>query len=1305
MEQEIVLAEGGGKGGNYPMVTKDMIDQCGGTITVEIEKRYYEGLDLSICNNGLKHTSCTVKVNIYDQSPPIFQIISSKDTFRLCSADLTAAVLELPTPTAIDNCDTVKVEFVGAMVLNDGGVCDTTRALLNWIATDACGNTANLEQSVVILRPDVADILQAPDVILNCGEDTATDLNNFAKTGMPRIKVGKVVKGILEPTDTISLDTATYVCGYILQKKDIEIPSDCGSKIFRYWDVLDWCDTENGIVPIDTQLIELRDTLAPKFVATTLPTHRLTLPHDACTLDMTKLTAPIATDNCTRPTVSMGQVFRIEDGAKWEILVEELTALNADSFEVVWIAEDNCLTQTKTATITQLVLIEDQTKPVAICANQINLSLGQNVARLHYKDIDNGSNDACGITKYEVSRDEINWDSVVTFTCEDGHQATTVYLRVTDRNGNYNTCWMLVNVEDKIAPICSDLLTMTGTCDEGHIGNGLVATDVNGNGEMDDNEWVDLTTEQANEFNTKYGHPDCSDNVTCGNLVIQQQYQLIEKTCGIAIIKRRFRGIDWDGKGSASDWSAQMINIETKADWAITLPADWEGECGESVPNSELVIKNGACDLMGYEVEEKVFSPLGAGGKDACLKVVRTFTIINWCNYQAGGATKTITRVENEHGAVTADQIITSQDYENIGKLEYVQILKLKDDTAPIITINPVNDCVDTDNCLAEKTFSITATDCNEQSTTTLSYNWRLYPFQSEEIIAQGTGTSFTRTVSPTDRYTIEWEATDNCGNIGTATSSHYFVDCKKPIPYCLNGLTTTLRDDGQTEIWATDLDQGSTDNCAATGQIKYGIWHASWGAAPTHIAVIHTLPERIVFDCSLLGQQTVRLYLIDAANNWEFCETSITVQDNRSVCSNTGSMAKVSGTIMDWKEQTVEGVQVQVAEGQAQGIAHTNYHTKTDGYYHFDLPMEQDYTIHPTKADAPLNGVSTFDLVVISKHILGITKMDNLYQLIAADVNGSGTITAFDMVQIRQLILNITTEFPNSPSWKFVYAGYEFTTDNPMGEAYPQIAEVANLQQDMEMDFVAIKMGDVNGNAQPSSLIASTDRTTEKVFDITTEEKALKAGETYTVSFQTDQLASIQGYQFTLGYDDLKVEKLKSGVVGVENFGLHKMDKGMITTSWNQTSVGSTQPATRNSQLATLFTIDFTAQKDGKLSEQLSLHNRPTAIEAYNENGDLMEIQLTFTTPLYKKEFELFQNQPNPFQDKTTIAFYLPGDSEVQLILRDETGRVLKTIKEDRKAGHNSFEFKKEELTNGFIFYQLSTKFGTKAKKMLKLK
>jgi len=54
---------------------------------------------------------------------------------------------------------------------------------------------------------------------------------------------------------------------------------------------------------------------------------------------------------------------------------------------------------------------------------------------------------------------------------------------------------------------------------------------------------------------------------------------------------------------------------------------------------------------------------------------------------------------------------------------------------------------------------------------------------------------------------------------------------------------------------------------------------------------------------------------------------------------------------------------------------------------------MNKAYSIEPQKNDNPLNGVSTFDLVLISKHILGITKFDNPYQYIAADANKSDRV------------------------------------------------------------------------------------------------------------------------------------------------------------------------------------------------------------------------------------------------------------------------------------------------------------------------
>ena len=250
----ITLATGGGKGGTYPVLTKEMIDQCGGTITAEIERSYYEDLTLNICNNGVQTANCEVSVNLLDQTPPFFTNVSTvADTFRLCDAVLTAESLGLAAPTASDNCTEATVTFVDATILNEGATCDTTRALINWKATDACGNEATLAQSVVILRPEISDIVIPQNAVLSCGEDTESTFNDLAKTGVPSIKVGKVINGILVPTDTIPLDTADYVCGYVLQKTDVAVSADCGIKVFRTWEILDWCDAQNGPQPLTTQ--------------------------------------------------------------------------------------------------------------------------------------------------------------------------------------------------------------------------------------------------------------------------------------------------------------------------------------------------------------------------------------------------------------------------------------------------------------------------------------------------------------------------------------------------------------------------------------------------------------------------------------------------------------------------------------------------------------------------------------------------------------------------------------------------------------------------------------------------------------------------------------------------------------------------------------------------------------------------------------------------------------------------------------------------------------------------------------------
>ena len=59
-----------------------------------------------------------------------------------------------------------------------------------------------------------------------------------------------------------------------------------------------------------------------------------------------------------------------------------------------------------------------------------------------------------------------------------------VSLRVTDKKGNQAICWTTVNVEDKIAPICTDLPTATFSCDVFHNGELGTVTDTDADGQV-----------------------------------------------------------------------------------------------------------------------------------------------------------------------------------------------------------------------------------------------------------------------------------------------------------------------------------------------------------------------------------------------------------------------------------------------------------------------------------------------------------------------------------------------------------------------------------------------------------------------------------------------------------------------------------------------------------------------------------------------------------------------------------------------------------------------------------------------------
>ena len=119
-------------------------------------------------------------------------------------------------------------------------------------------------------------------------------------------------------------------------------------------------------------------------------------------------------------------------------------------------------------------------------------------------------------------------------------------------------------------------------------------------------------------------------------------------------------------------------------------------------------------------------------------------------------------------------------------------------------------------------------------------------------------------------------------------------------------------------------------------------------------------------------------------------------------------------------------------------------------------------------------HGLTTIDIALIRRHILGIKRFDSPYQILAADVNGSRSVTMLDVSLIWREILALSDSFPVG-NWKFLPTNFQFSDPEQPWDT-PASREYAGIAPDLtNQDFIAIKLGDVNGSWGPRVETAQT--------------------------------------------------------------------------------------------------------------------------------------------------------------------------------------------------------------------------------------
>lgn len=388
-------------------------------------------------------------------------------------------------------------------------------------------------------------------------------------------------------------------------------------------------------------------------------------------------------------------------------------------------------------------------------------------------------------------------------------------------------------------------------------------------------------------------------------------------------------------------------------------------------------------------------------------------------------------------------------------------------------------------------------------------------------------------------------------------------------------------------------------------------------------------------------------------------------------------------------------------------GDAGMEFMTNDEGVFTFPPVRGCDVTgLQIFKEDDVKNGVSTIDLILVTKHILGSKKLDSPYKLIAADVDNSNSISVVDLVRLRKVILSVYSSFPNNTAWRFIPEDFKFTdNENPFLDELPDNMAFELLGGDLDQAFVAIKVGDVNGSVAVETDQQATISENEPVV-LQIEDRLVNPGDFVEVLITSPHISKVEGFQFTFDYDEtaLYFEGLDKGSLpnqsATENFGVFDYE-GAITTSWNKSE---TESIRSDGSQPVIFKARFLATKSGRLRDFIELNGDLTSAEAYDAQLNSQRLALDFVQARDEgPAFEVFQNQPNPVRFETAIPFVLPEAADVSLYLTDLSGRVIYTKSARFEAGENTWRLNRDVLRQaGSYFYTMESAFGQVTKKML---
>ncbi len=341
---------------------------------------------------------CSFTITVIDAVPPT--AVCQNINLYLDAAGNATLIPNMIDGGSYDNCDSIALS-IDITEFNCSNIGDN---FVDLTVTDEMNNTASCTSTVTVLDT-IAPVTACNDIFINL-----PDRNVYTLT---QANIDEIALGSSDNcsfTYALTAGTTSYNCDDVGISYPVTLTFTDGS----------------GNISLCTSNVTITDS-----------TSVCNDPPVAICLDFTVSSG----ENCD----AMVTVADI-DGGSWDpdgdtinMILDNYGPFGVGTHTVVLYVSDYEYTDSCSATVTVI----DDTPPIAICQDlTIQLdSIGG--ASITADQIDNGSNDACGIASISVSP--------LSFDCSNVGP-NTVTLTVTDNNGNITNCQSVVTVTDAILP-------------------------------------------------------------------------------------------------------------------------------------------------------------------------------------------------------------------------------------------------------------------------------------------------------------------------------------------------------------------------------------------------------------------------------------------------------------------------------------------------------------------------------------------------------------------------------------------------------------------------------------------------------------------------------------------------------------------------------------------------------------------------------------------------------------------------------------------------------------------------------------